>query len=1234
MAGFIVSLGSAAGATDPLVRPHQLANDAVPKGSTDLGPSSDSQQLSFSVVLAPSNEAGLKSLLSNLDDPSSPQYHQWLKPGQFDAEFGPSPAQVAAVQSWLHSRGIASTSVSGSTVSVQAPVGTVNQALGTTIERYRLRSGQQGYVAKDTPLVPASLAQGQIASIVGLNTLSHYSPELITHTPSSGGSPRALSPATPVPAANGPSASADASAAASDLGATTLDQIGNDYGMPNLFSHAETGHGETVGVYELAPHTASDVSSYLSCFSLTNAVSTVTVDGGGTVDTSGTAEADLDIEQVATQAPQASIISYEGPNTAAGAYDVWHQIVTADAAQAISTSWGECEALASADGSSSGWTGLFAQAAAQGQTIFAATGDAGSEDCIYTGSSSLAVDYPGSDPNVVAVGGTTLNPNTHSEVVWNDCQTNESLSCAEANYAGAGGGGLSTMEQRPSYQPSIEPAESTCPLAGQCREVPDVSANAGTPMLFANSGYWEEATGTSFAAPLWAGITADHDEGCTSGSGQIAPALYALNQQGAASDASAFRDITAGDNDFIGANNHTYAATSGYDLATGIGSPVAAGLSCPEVTSVTPGQPGHNVTLSGIGLDHASFTFGTASATVVSATDTSAVVTVPAGTGTVAVTGTSSALGTGTTTSTFTYPAITTPSLASGVVGTAYSQALSAVGVSSPLTWSISAGALPLGLNLNASTGVISGTPTTAGAPESVTISLSANGATIALNATFTIQIYSFGSTTTPTVTPGDADLGAPVTYGATVTSSGGVPSGTVTFSIGTTSLCTTGALVTGSASCASSAAPAGTDTVTATYSGDATYMGSVGSTTLAVTAGPYTPITPTRICDTRSANPSGLSGMPVAQCNGVFNSGSTIVAGGTLNIVVAGSGSVVPANATSVVLNVTVVNPTADGFITAYPTGVPTPTASNVNYVAGEVIPNLVDVGIGNGGQVSFFAHTQSDLVVDIEGFTAPTAAAGAGAGLYTPLASPARVCDTRTSSPSNECTGERLAAASMIPVKVGGLDSVPTNASAVVLNVTDVAPTGAGFITVYPDAAARPTASNLNFTAGKITANRVIVPLSAAGKIDVYSSQSSDVVVDVSGYYSGPGGSGSEFNAEAAPVRVCDTRTASPVNQCSGKPVAGGSALAVTVAGLAGVPASGAKAVVINLTAVVAPAPTFLTVFPALPLPTASDLNPATGEIRANLVVATVSASGQILIYNLAGTINVVVDVMGWYS
>jgi hypothetical protein len=306
--------------------------------------------------------------------------------------------------------------------------------------------------------------------------------------------------------------------------------------------------------------------------------------------------------------------------------------------------------------------------------------------------------------------------------------------------------------------------------------------------------------------------------------------------------------------------------------------------------------------------------------------------------------------------------------------------------------------------------------------------------------------------------------------------------------------------------------------------------------------------------------------------------------------------------------------------------------------------------VGTGSSGQVSIYSSARTDVVVDVEGYVDTTASGGAGAGLYNPLTTPARICDTRAGNPSglsggpaqcsNGTAGERLAAGSTLSVQITGNAGVPSGATAAVLNLTSVGPSGAGFLTAFPTGGTRPGSSNVNYTPGQTSANRVIVPLSSNGKVSIFSATGSDVVVDVSGYFSAAGGSGDQFNAEAAPVRICDTRAGNPsglsggANQCLAKTIGSAKTLTLNVTGLAQVP-SNAKAVVVNLTAVAPSAPTFLTVFPNTPpVPLVSDLNPVTGEVRANLAVATLSATGTISIFNDTGSINVVVDVLGWYS
>jgi len=614
------------------VRPPGLAPGNVPVGSTALGSVPAGQELGLNVVLPPSHNAQLQILLRGLYDPGSPDYHQWLQPGQFTQRFGPTAAAVDAVRSWLRGVGLTVTGVSGFAVQVQATAAQITAALGTPFERYRTRSGHLGYLAQRTPLVPTSLAGGQIAAVLGLDTVATFQPE---------GAAAPLSRTRALPAVQnpdvGPTACSAAQAAAGGA-YYTLNTLGSAYGVGSLLANGQTGQGETVGLYELASNSTSDVATYASCFGLTSSVSTVPVDGGGgAVGGNGTTEADVDIEQVATQAPGASLISYEGPNTQTGAYDVWNQIVSADKVQVVSTSWGICEPYAAAEGEVASYATLFAQAASQGQSVLAASGDSGSEGCAATdGTTNLDVDYPASDTWVTGVGGTDLF-GAGDEVAWE-----------------YGGGGISRYVADPSWQPVDLHWSGTGNSCGiDCREVPDISANAGVGMEVYSGGAWSAVGGTSLAAPLVAGIVADRNNGCTTPTADLAPTLYAAASQGLYG--TGLTDITSGNNDATGSyGGEFFAASSGYDPVTGLGSPLAAGLSCPEVTSVGPGYAGNQVTVSGLGLEHATVTFGSTSATVVSATSTSSTVVVPAGTGTVTVRATSS-LGTGTQTATFTY---------------------------------------------------------------------------------------------------------------------------------------------------------------------------------------------------------------------------------------------------------------------------------------------------------------------------------------------------------------------------------------------------------------------------------------------------------------------------------------------------------------------------------------------------------------------------------------------------
>ena len=698
----------------PLARTAALQAPTPPRGSTDEGAASATTPVSVQVVLAPTDPAGLNALVASLYNPAAPNYHHWLTPQQFAARFAPDPATVAETEAWLGARGLRATRTSTFAITAGAPVSGVDQALGTSYHTYRTAAGATGLVAQGSPLVPTDLA-GRVAALNGLSTLpvatassrpvqplspTTHRPTAATPEPSSTGSSSTGSSsagsssagsssagsssavhaagraATPLlRAAAAPAACPAAQSTASLYGGYTMDQLSSDYGVDGLLGAGLNGSGQKVGVYELGQSVASDVSAYETCFGLSNPFSVVNVDGGALPDVNGSAEANLDIEQIATQAPGASIVSYEAPNTNTGAYDLWNQIITADAVKVVSTSWAYCEPDAYSAGELSGSLGtLFAEAAADGQTILAASGDSGSESCAQDYStgpwSSLAVTYPSSDPNVTSVGGTDYL-GAGNEPVWNDCggtNSTTAFNCASNyNFQAAGGGGESTYETRPAWQPDVFdwPAGTNAACGTSCREVPDLSANAGVAMVDYAGGQWGAGVGTSYAAPLMAGLVADRNQGCTAPTGNISPYLYSLAVSPATYSA-AFNDVTQGNNDMLADHTGSFAAAPGYDLASGLGTPHAAALTCPEVTSVAPqgGAAGSRVTISGLGLEDATIYFGSTPVTPVSSTATSATVVLPTGSDYVTVSA-ADTYGHGTLTTTYGYqgaPTTTTTS--------------------------------------------------------------------------------------------------------------------------------------------------------------------------------------------------------------------------------------------------------------------------------------------------------------------------------------------------------------------------------------------------------------------------------------------------------------------------------------------------------------------------------------------------------------------------------------------
>ncbi|HET7489529.1 MAG TPA: hypothetical protein VFJ85_16500 [Acidimicrobiales bacterium] len=397
---------------------------------------------------------------------------------------------------------------------------------------------------------------------------------------------------------------------------------------------------------------------------------------------------------------------------------------------------------------------------------------------------------------------------------------------------------------------------------------------------------------------------------------------------------------------------------------------------------------------------------------------------------------------------------------------------------------------------------------------------------------------------------------------------------------------------------------------------------------TSTLSGGTFTPVTPARILDTRV--PTGVC--TPSPCG-------ALGPGGTVSLQVAGQGGIPATGVSAVVMNVTVTQPTASSVLTVYPSDAPLPTASNLNFTAGQTVPNLVTVRVGADGKVNLWnAFGSVHVIADVAGwYDDGTVSPGSR---FNPLP-PARVLDTRV--PTGVCSPSPCAAigaGGTLGVQITGQGGVPaTGVTAVVMNVTVTQPTAASVLTVYPSDAALPTASNLNYTAGQTVPNLVTVKLGADGKVNVWNAFGSvHVIADVAGWYGTAGSTAGSRLYPITPARVLDSRSGSGIGVCNPGPCAtlgANGTLTLQVAGQGGVPATGATAVVLNVTVTNPTAASFLTVYPSdAVLPNASNLNYSAGQTVPNQVVVKLGADGALNLWNFQGSVDVVVDVAGWFN
>ena len=328
----------------------------------------------------------------------------------------------------------------------------------------------------------------------------------------------------------------------------------------------------------------------------------------------------------------------------------------------------------------------------------------------------------------------------------------------------------------------------------------------------------------------------------------------------------------------------------------------------------------------------------------------------------------------------------------------------------------------------------------------------------------------------------------------------------------------------------------------------------------------------------------------------------------------------VAAADVMAVSANFVAVGPDGFGFITAYNCTDQRPEVSTLNFRPGEFVANQAVVPL-KSGKMCLYSLVSTDVVIDVNGFFH-----GDAESAFTPE-TPDRLLDTRKAGQQRLRAGEER-----VLQVAGAKNAAPADATGVSLNVTVEQPAGAGFLKVYPCGLPAGTEiSTVNYAAGEIRPNSVVVPVDGSGRVCFQSLVATDVIVDYTGYFSD--GGGLDFQP-VDPIRMFDSRstTAAFNESTNGSRVGAGKVGRLQIAGTRGVPAD-ATAVSLNLTAAEPLAASFLTAYPCGERPDTSTVNifPSQGA-AANGAMVKLSSKGELCVYTLNPT-HIIVDVNGVY-
>ncbi len=582
----------------------------------DLGSTDPAATVTTSIYLRIHDAGDLAQRIQATVTPGSPQYRHFLSVDQFVQRYAPSNERVRQITGHLQRYGITINEVYRDHLVIVA-TGTVaqfNAALATSVREYD--DGHHRYHRPaTTPQFPSDLA----TDVLGVGGLSneHGFHHRVLHRFAEG----ATAAPVALPAVN--------NTATGVPGSYTVGDVANLYQVNPLYRAGATGRGQTVGIATLAGFDPADAYAYWSQIGLNvrqDRITQVHVDGGAPIGPDvGSDETTLDVQQSGGLAPGANVVVYDAPNTDNGFQDVFYRAVSDNTVDTLSVSWGQAESfyfnslLTGADYTYelTSFHQVFMEAAVQGISVFAASGDHGAYDVNEVFpypqfSTLLSVDSPASDPYVTAAGGTTVAATlqrAHGTITipqerawgWDYLRDyivgNYGLDVYYGGvYLVGDGGGVSTFWGTPSYQSGLHGARSSSPgqsllyypnypdLSGAQdvldlpanfagRNLPDVSLNADpeTGYLVYYAGAWGQAGGTSFVAPQLNGIVALVDQAVGSRVGFLNPQLYRLAASNGYGPTRPFNDITAG-------NNWGYDAAPGFEPATGIGTLNATNL--------------------------------------------------------------------------------------------------------------------------------------------------------------------------------------------------------------------------------------------------------------------------------------------------------------------------------------------------------------------------------------------------------------------------------------------------------------------------------------------------------------------------------------------------------------------------------------------------------------------------------------------------------------------------------